>query len=175
VKLLSFNCDAITSMDRERYLKLAREHGERYHPEFLKRVTDEQFRMLAGASQERSKTLEDLYRGNRWLVTGDEALVWEDSKNVRKAMVEGSPRGVDRLRDVLAILQGVGAWLAADLEAVVKEYATAHCEDQMGKVAQPLRVAVTGGTVSPPIFDTLAILGKASSIRRIERCLATYA
>ena len=36
----------------------------------------------------------------------------------------------------------------------------------------PENGAVTGGTVSPPIFDTLAILGKASALRRIERCLA---
>ncbi len=172
MKLLSFNCDAITSMDREEYVKRARAHGELYHPEFLSRVSDEQFRMLAGASQERSKTLEDLYRGNRWLVTADEALVWEDSKNVRKTMLEGSPRGVDRLRELLPILKGVGAWMAADIEAVVKEYAAALGEGQMGKAAQPIRVAVTGGTVSPPIFDTLAILGKASAIRRIERCLA---
>lgn len=172
VKLLAFNCDAITSMDRERYVELVRAHGERYHPEFLKRLTAGQLRMLADASHERSKTLDDLYRGNRWVVADDERLVWEDSKNVRKAMLDGTPRGVDRLRELLPALQGVGAWLAADIEAVVKAYADQHCEGQIGKVAQPLRVAVTGGTVSPPIFDTLAILGKASALRRIERCLA---
>lgn len=173
MKLLAFNCDAITGMDRERYVKLVREHGERYHPEFLTRLSAEQFRMLAEASHERSKTLDDLYRSNRWVVIADERLAWEDSKNVRKAMLDGTPRGVDRLRELLPQLQSVGAWLAADIEAVVKAYADQHCEGQIGKVAQPLRVAVTGGTVSPPIFDTLAILGKASALRRIERCLAT--
>jgi glutamyl/glutaminyl-tRNA synthetase len=33
---------------------------------------------------------------------------------------------------------------------------------------------VSGGTVSPPIFDTLAILGKASTLRRIERAIAAF-
>ena len=175
MKLLAFNCDAITGMDRERYVKLVREHGERYHTEFLQRLTADQFRMLADASHERSKTLEDLYKGNRWVVIADDKLAWEDSKNVRKAMLDGSPRGLDRLRELQPSLNAVGAWLAADIEAVVKGYADQHCEGQIGKVAQPLRVAVTGGTVSPPIFDTLAILGKASAMKRIERCLSTMA
>ena len=37
---------------------------------------------------------------------------------------------------------------------------------------QPLRIAVSGGTVSPAIFDTLAILGRTSVLNRIDRCLA---
>jgi glutamyl-tRNA synthetase len=174
MKILAFNCDAITAMDRERFVALAKAHGERYHPEFLARLTPEQFRMLADASHERSKTLDDLYRGNRWLVTPDERLVWEESKNVRKAMLDGSPRGIDTLRAVLPLLTAIADWKAASIETVLTGFVTATFgEGQMGKVAQPLRVAVTGGTVSPPIFDTLAILGKASAIRRIERCLAT--
>ena len=44
-------------------------------------------------------------------------------------------------------------------------------EGNLGRVAQPLRIAVSGGTVSPPINDTLAILGKNSTIARIDRCV----
>ncbi len=172
MKLLAFNCDAITAMDRERFVALVRAHGERYHPEFLARLSPEQFRMLADASHERSKTLEDLYRGNRWLVTADDKVAWEDSKPVRKAMLDGSPRGIDTLRSVLPLLSAITDWKAAAIESVVTGFVTATFgEGQMGKVAQPLRVAVTGGTVSPPIFDTLAMLGKASALRRMERCL----
>ena len=58
------------------------------------------------------------------------------------------------------------------MEAAVKRYADARAEGKLGKVAQPLRIAVSGGTVSPAIFDTLAILGKESTLRRIDRCLA---
>jgi glutamyl/glutaminyl-tRNA synthetase len=172
VKLLAFNCDAITSMDRERFVALVRAHGERYHPEFLARLSADQFRMLADASHERSKTLEDLYRGNRWLVTADDKVVWEDSKPVRKAMLDGSPRGIDTLKGVLPLLTAITDWNTASIESVVTGFVTATFgEGQMGKVAQPLRVAVTGGTISPPIFDTLAMLGKESALRRIERCL----
>ena len=45
----------------------------------------------------------------------------------------------------------------------------------MGKVAQPLRVAVTGSSASPPLGDTLALIGKASALRRIDRCLEHFA
>jgi len=41
----------------------------------------------------------------------------------------------------------------------------------LGKLAQPVRVAITGGAVSPPIFDTLEVLGKARSVSRIAEAL----
>src|SRR5207237_1816489 len=41
----------------------------------------------------------------------------------------------------------------------------------LGKVAQPVRVAVTGTTVSPPLFETIALLGKERTLRRIDAAL----
>jgi len=41
----------------------------------------------------------------------------------------------------------------------------------MGKVGQPLRVAVTGGSFSPPIDQTVELLGKERSINRIQRAI----
>ena len=42
----------------------------------------------------------------------------------------------------------------------------------MGKVAQPLRVEVTGTAVSPPLGQTLAIIGREGVIARIGLCVA---
>ncbi|MFO0828497.1 MAG: glutamate--tRNA ligase [Phycisphaerales bacterium] len=177
VKLLAFNCDAITAMPKPEFVRLCRAHGERYHPEFLARLTPDQFQLLAEASHERSKTLDDPYRTNRWLIVGDDGLAWEDSKNVRKVLSDaaaGTQRGVDRLREVKPVLEGVQDWSPRDIETAVKGYADASAEGNLGRIAQPLRVAVTGGTVSPPIFDTLAMLGKASTLMRIDRCIARF-
>ena len=58
------------------------------------------------------------------------------------------------------------------LQAAVEGYATERAAGKLGKVAQPLRVAVSGGTVSPAIFETLAVLGRDHVLNRIERCLA---
>jgi glutamyl-tRNA synthetase len=41
----------------------------------------------------------------------------------------------------------------------------------MGKVAQPVRVAVTGGTVSPGIGETLAVVGREETLRRLDAVL----
>ena len=50
---------------------------------------------------------------------------------------------------------------------------TAEAEGlNMGKIAQPIRVAVSGGTVTPPIDATLNILGKAKTLKRFANCIA---
>ena len=174
VKLLSFNCDAITGMPRERFVALARAHGLAYHAEFMRKLAPEQFDALAGASHERSKTLDDLFRGNRFLVVADAALTY-DTKAAEKNLKGGEPSGLAHLRAVRPLLAEVKSWNAAALETAIKGYADAHAGGQLGKVAQPLRVAVSGGTVSPPIFDTLAILGRESSLARIDRAVGLFA
>lgn len=171
VKLLAFNLDAIQAMSREQFVELVRQHGRDFHPFFMERLTETQFELLAAASHQRSKTLDDMFRSNKWVLTPDDALAWEDSKAVRKALTGAEPNGADHLKALLPILRDVSEWTVAALEPAITSYAQAHAGGQMGKVAQPLRIAVTGGTVSPSIFETLAILGKESTLRRIERCL----
>jgi len=82
--------------------------------------------------------------------------------------------GYDHLAALIPILRDVHDWTVAEIESAVKRYAETHAGGKagLGKVAQPLRIAVSGGVVSPAIFDTLAILGKDSTLKRIERCLA---
>ena len=46
---------------------------------------------------------------------------------------------------------------------------------KMGKLAQPIRVAITGRAVSPGIFETLAVLGQRKSVARIENALKRFA
>ncbi len=175
VKLRSFNGDAVTAMPREEFVKRAHAHGMEFHPVFMGKLTPEQFRLLADASHERSKSLDDMFRANRFLVVPDEQLVYERSKNVDKALLGTSPNGLDALQALLPELEAAPEWTTAVLEERVKAYADKVAEGQLGRVAQPLRVAVSGGTVSPPIFDTLAILGKKSTVARVKRCLAQFA
>ena len=171
VKLLSFNCDAIVGMPREEFVRLAEDHGKQYHPAFMAKLTPAQFRLLADASHERSKTLDDMFKSNRFFTVADDAVVYEP-KSAAKALQGGTPSGMDHVKALLAELQGVQEWNAGALENCIKGYADRTAGGALGKVAQPLRVAVSGGTVSPPIFDTLAILGKESTLRRMQRCVA---
>ena len=59
------------------------------------------------------------------------------------------------------------------VEEAVRQFADAN-DLKLGKVAQPLRAAVTGSIASPGIFEVLAVLGKAESLRRIEAVCAVH-
>jgi glutamyl-tRNA synthetase len=61
------------------------------------------------------------------------------------------------------------AWTANDLEATVRDFAESESLG-LGKVAQPLRAALTGRTVSPSVFEMMEILGREESLARIGDC-----
>jgi len=63
-------------------------------------------------------------------------------------------------------LTALAEWDAASVEAAIREVADA-AGVKLGKLAQPLRAALTGRTTSPGIFDVLALLGKDESLARI--------
>jgi glutamyl-tRNA synthetase len=68
-------------------------------------------------------------------------------------------RLTSRLRDV--------SWNLEELEEIVRTFAEAE-DLKLGKVAQPLRVALTGRTISPSVFEMMVQLGKEESIARLE-------
>jgi glutamyl-tRNA synthetase len=80
------------------------------------------------------------------------------------------PEVRDGLADALEALRGADRF---DPEAV--EAALSAAVERSGRkpkaVYQPIRVAITGTTVSPGIFDSLSALGRAESLRRIEAAL----
>ncbi|TNF88037.1 MAG: glutamate--tRNA ligase, partial [Gammaproteobacteria bacterium] len=62
------------------------------------------------------------------------------------------------------------SWDAVSIHAVIQQI-TKELDVGMGKVGQPLRVAVTGGSFSPPIDQTLELLGRQRSIARVARAI----
>ena len=72
----------------------------------------------------------------------------------------------DHLASVHATLCAVANWDHDTLDAAVREVAERK-ELKLGKLAQPLRAALTGQTTSPGIFDVLVLLGKTESLARI--------
>jgi glutamyl/glutaminyl-tRNA synthetase len=173
-KLLAFNLDALQAMPPEAFAERLREHGAEFHPEFLGRfpAAGERFALFARCNQSRSKTLEDPFRSCRFMIVPDEQIVYEDSKATRKALDGGEPSGLALLEQVLPVLEAQRDWSLAELEATVKQFADAHAGGNLGKIAQPLRVAVSGGTVSPGIVETLLLLGREHVLNRIRRCVA---
>jgi glutamyl-tRNA synthetase len=170
-KLLHFNNDAINAMEPQEFTARLREHARRYHPEFPATLGEDRFALFAGCNRARSRTLEDPFR-DRFFVMGDDQIVYEPSRALHKALCGGTPSGYAHLEALLPVLRALAPWTVKALEEAITRYAAGAAGGQLGRVAQPLRVAVSGGVVSPAIFETLAILGRDPVLRRIERCLA---
>ncbi|HEX4296594.1 MAG TPA: glutamate--tRNA ligase [Devosia sp.] len=67
----------------------------------------------------------------------------------------------------VATLDGVSDWTVPAIDAAIRAFAEARGL-KLGKVAQPLRAALTGRTVSPGIFEVMVLIGKAESLARIS-------
>jgi len=109
----------------------------------------------------RAKTLLDLVDGASWLIV-ERPLPLDDKA---RKLLEGDARSL--LTRLKAELTQVTDWQPAALETAVKAFAAAAGQ-KLGQVAQPLRAALTGRAVSPPVFDVMAVLGRAETLARIE-------
>jgi glutamyl-tRNA synthetase len=90
-----------------------------------------------------------------------------DEKAVAKHL---TPEARALLGELAQAFRAAADWSAPALHALLQEFAGARSLG-LGKVAQPLRVAVTGGTVSPPIDATLALLGRERVLDRVARSI----
>jgi glutamyl-tRNA synthetase len=111
--------------------------------------------------KERAKTLIELLDGAGYLFA--ERPIALDDKAAK--LLDAEAR--ERIRALLPKLEAAEHWLAAPLEEIVRSYAEANGA-KLGKVAQPLRAALTGKIVSPPVFDVMAVLGRDEALARIR-------
>ncbi len=167
-KLLAFNTEHMRMVPPEKLLK--------YFKDFLKAVnspliqaSDELLKKLLQLSAG-ARTLADVEHKCRFLFVSDDAIVFDD-KAVKKVLMKDEgltilPVVRDRL---IAIEQFTGSNIENMLRGLAEEKQLG-----LGKVAQPLRVAITGSTVSPPIFDSVEMLGKEKTLNRIERTLKKF-
>jgi glutamyl-tRNA synthetase len=126
-------------------------------------------RLLEGiivSQRERAKTLKEMAQNSRFFFTESVDI---DPKAAAKHL---SGSGVQMLSQVRERLAALPDWTAADIHAVLADLAAALTVG-LGKVAQPVRVAVTGTAVSPPIDATLQLLGRQRTLARLDAALRT--
>ena len=114
--------------------------------------------------KERAKTLVELKTGAAFLFAARPLVMDEKAKQI---IADG---GKFALQGLMVVLEACDEWTAPALEAAVK----AHAETagiKLGKLAQPLRAALTGTSTSPPIFDVLEVLGWEEAKARINDLL----
>ena len=120
---------------------------------------------LIKAQRERCKTLVEMAQASRYFYQEFENY---DEKAAQKAFSEGSDNVLSELKNAFADLQ---TWEKEPLHDVVKNTAE-KLELGLGKVAQPLRVAICGSGVSPSIDITLALLGREKTLARLQRAIS---
>jgi glutamyl-tRNA synthetase len=110
--------------------------------------------------KERAKTLIELIDSS-YFIFADRPLEIEP-----KAALLLTPENRDLIGRVRLALEAVAPWTSETTEAAMRAFAEAN-NLKLGAVAQPLRVALTGRTTSPGIFDVLAVLGKQECLARL--------
>ena len=115
------------------------------------------------AQRERAKTLLDIVENSRMFyadVTLDEKAA---KKHLRPVVLEP----LTRLREAFA---AEGDWDGKNLHGIIEKLAEEY-EMNMGKIAQPLRVAITGSGASPSIDVTLDLVGPERTLARLDKAL----
>ena len=168
----AFNVEKLTWLNQQhmmrapatRIVPVLRWHLER---EGIQASNEAQLEQIVLSQRERAKTVHEMALNSVFFFRAPTAY---DEKAVRKHVTA----------DVLLLLaeasnelDQVTDWSAAAIHEVISGFAAAR-GISLGKLAQPIRLAVCGGTVSPPIDATLAILGKIESLARLTRARAVW-
>jgi glutamyl-tRNA synthetase len=127
----------------------------------------EGLRTLLDLLRERSHTLAEMAAQARWLLVADEAIE-PDPKARKKHWKAGSRPLLEGLARGLAELE---RWEPDAIEGVFERVRIDAGEVGMGKLAQPVRIALTGSAASPGIFETVAVLSRERAVARIERAI----
>jgi glutamyl-tRNA synthetase len=126
----------------------------------LGREPDERLRAGCAIAQEKAQTLEEVWPLVRFLF---EQPV-EDPKAWKKVMKAGSAELLEAAAEALAAVEPFGPEeIEAALAPLLERF-----DLKAGRLYQPIRVAITGTSVSPGIFESLSVLGREPSIARIE-------
>jgi len=162
-KLTWMNGEYIRAMDTGVFAELVRPHVEATLGRALNNDEWERFGTVASLVQERTRVLPEAGEQVVFLFEDFDAY---DEQSWEKVMTK---EGVD---DVLAAgivaLMEVEPWSSEAVEEVLRSI-----PEQLGigagRAFQPLRVAVTGSSVSPPLFESITALGRERSLQRLER------
>jgi glutamyl-tRNA synthetase len=167
-KLLAFNTEHIRMASGGRLLGRLKDYLQVAESPVAS-ADDERLSRIAGLC-EGARTLADMDRKSRFLFLDNDKIEYDD-KAVKKVLLKS---------DGLAVLAIVRDRLAATdelTEQAIEELLRGLAEERelgLGKVAQPLRVAICGSTISLPIFDSIQMLGKANTLKRIDNTLKKF-
>lgn len=165
----AFSPDKLRWVNQQHIIAMpADELGERLRP-FLERAgldpaTGPEPARVAEGYRERAETLVQMAESCRYC--------YEDFEEIDAAAAKKHLRPIvlEPLEQLLQRFQALESWTGEAIEQAI-EAAAAAFDLKLGKIGQPLRVAVTGGPVSPPLDVTLALVGRSRTLARLDRAL----
>jgi glutamyl-tRNA synthetase len=163
-KLAWLNQQHMMRVSPARIAPILRWHFER---DGIQANDESKLEQIVLAQRERVKTVRDMAINSAFFFRAPAAY---DQKAVRKHV---APELGDILIQTLEGLQQLVDWSPGAIHALITKAAEGGGV-ALGKIAQPLRIAVCGGTVSPPIDITLAILGKQETTARLAAAFSTW-
>jgi glutamyl/glutaminyl-tRNA synthetase len=167
-KLLAFNTEHIRMVPKDKLL----DHFKAYLEVIdspLRQADDQKLTKILELSQG-SRTLAQIEGKSRFLFIENEHIEY-DQKAVKKVLMKNEGLAVLKIvRDQLASMEQL---TEQNIETMLRSLAEQR-EVGLGKVAQPLRVALCGSTVSLPIFDSVQMLGRQNTLTRIDNTLTRF-
>ena len=163
-KLTNLNGHYIREADDGRLVDLVMERLEQAHPgKLAKEARDRLFKGMAGL-KERAKTISELTENSSFYA------IQRPIEMTEKAAGHLGPEGTALLRDLRPVFADAESWSDEALMAAAKNFAEAG-GIKLGAVAQPIRAALTGNTVSPSVFEIMDVLGREETLGRIDDAL----
>lgn len=166
-KLEAINADHIRLLAPEVFKDRLRAYFTEY-TDFPADYDDAKFTIAADLVQTRIKVLSDAYDLLKFLIIPDDKLEL-DSKSAKKNLKEDA---VQPLEVGIAALEGIEDWTIANIEAALSKALIEDLELKPRKAYGALRVGMSGQQVSPPLFESMELLGKESTIARLKAALA---
>jgi glutamyl-tRNA synthetase len=168
-KLAWMNGEYIRALPPEQFLELAGPYVESAVGRPLGPDEWSRFESVAGLVQERTRLLPEA--GEQVVFLFEDFDEYDEASWQKVMAKEGV---VEVVSEASQRLRGIDDWDAGTIESVLRGML-----DELGigaaKGLQPLRVAVTGSSVSPPLFESMAALGKEKTLERLDKALSKLA
>ncbi len=167
-KLLAFNTEHLRIEPREKVLGHFKAYLKEKNSPLLAADDETLSRIIQLC--EGARTFDDIERKSVFIFIDDDRIEF-DEKAVDKVLLK------DRALDILQRVREELARMDQFSEPAIEEMLRRLAEEKqvgLGKVAQPLRVALCGTTISLPIFDSVSMLGRERTLRRIDLTLEKF-
>ncbi|MBL8999982.1 MAG: glutamate--tRNA ligase [Phycisphaerae bacterium] len=178
VKLASFDGDALAALSDPEFAAAWLSWMKEFAPEAHRAAAGDgaaaaraRMELLARAVKPRAKTFADAMGPARFAFVADDGYEF-DAAAVEKNLLANGGAGRALLAEFRDRLQSLASWEPGPIHDLIESFAKQKGLPNMGPLAQPIRVAIAGVAVSPPLGETLAVLGRDSTLRRVDRCLS---